>query len=330
MCKVDAGAGADGWMPFGPRQPADPQPGIIIAGDIRRVYALPAQILIQSPTLFLPVVTLLGLIVGSFLNVLVHRLPIMLEANWRRECEEFLGSRPQPEEARPGFNLFFPHSHCPHCQHRIRAYENIPVISFLLLRGKCSDCKQPISLRYPAIEIITAAVSLLVAAKFGPGWQAVWGLVLSWCLIALSAIDIDRHLLPDAIVLPFIWLGLFLSLFDVFCDSRSGIIGAIAGYLSLWSVFQLFKLITGKEGMGFGDFKLLALFGAWLGWQSLLLIVLLSSLVGTFAGVTMIVLLKQDRSVPIPFGPYLGVAGWVAMMWGDEITASYFRLAGIH
>lgn len=238
--------------------------------------------------------------------------------------------KPSSEEPRPKFNLAFPRSHCPHCQHSIRAYENIPVISYALLGGKCSQCKAKISLRYPLIEILTALVSLLVAWRFGPTWQTVCGLALSWSLISLSAIDLDRHLLPDAIVLPFIWLGLFLSLFDVFCDSRSGIIGAIAGYLSLWSVFQLFKLATGKEGMGFGDFKLLALFGAWLGWQSLLLIVLLSSLVGTFAGVLMIVLLKQDRSVPIPFGPYLGIAGWIAMMWGDEITASYFRLAGIH
>ncbi len=274
-------------------------------------------------------VALFGLVVGSFLNVVVHRLPIMLEKTWRRDCEEYLGLKSSPEEPQLKFNLIFPHSHCPHCQHPVRAYENIPVISYVMLGGKCSQCKKNISLRYPIIEILTALVSLMVAWKFGPTWQAAGGLALSWSLICLSAIDMDRRLLPDAIVLPLIWLGLFISLFDIFADCRSSIIGAITGYLSLWLVFQLFKLFTGKEGMGYGDFKLLALFGAWFGWQNLLLIVLLSSMVGTIVGLMMIVFFKHDRTIPIPFGPYLGLAGWIAMLWGDEITASYFRLVGI-
>ena len=245
---------------------------------------------------------MVGLAVGSFLNVVVHRLPIMLEKSWRSECEEFLSKKTSLEESQPKFNLIFPHSHCPHCQHSIRAHENIPVISYLLLRGQCSQCKAKISLRYPIIETITALVSLIVAWKFGPTWQTVWGLALSWSLICLSAIDFDVRLLPDVIVLPFIWLGLFISLFGVYTDSHASIVGAIAGYMSLWLVFQVFKLVTGKEGMGYGDFKLLAMLGAWLGWQSLLLIALLSSLVGSIAGGLMIALFKQDRYTPIPSG----------------------------
>ena len=283
----------------------------------------------QNAGFFISFVALFGLVVGSFLNVVVHRLPIMLEKTWRRDCEEYLGLKSSPEEPQLKFNLIFPHSHCPHCQHPVRAYENIPVISYVMLGGKCSQCKKNISLRYPIIEILTALVSLTVAWKFGPTWQTAGGLALSWSLICLSAIDMDRRLLPDAIVLPLIWLGLFISLFDIFTDCRSSIIGAITGYMSLWSVFQLFKLFTGKEGMGYGDFKLLALFGAWFGWQNLLLIVLLSSMVGTIVGLMMIVFFKHDRTIPIPFGPYLGLAGWIAMLWGDEITASYFRLVGI-
>ncbi|PZN79403.1 MAG: prepilin peptidase [Candidatus Methylumidiphilus alinenensis] len=284
----------------------------------------------QNFAFFISFITVLGLVVGSFLNVVIHRLPIMLEKAWRNECEDFLELKPLNKEPQPKFNLAFPNSHCPHCQHSILPYENIPVISYLFLGGKCSQCKAKISLRYPLIEIITALVSLIVAWKFGASWQTVWGLVLSWSLICLSVIDIDVRLLPDAMVLPLIWLGLFLSLFGIYADSQSSIIGAIAGYMSLWTVFQAFKFITGKDGMGYGDFKLLALFGAWLGWQSLLLIVLLSSLVGAILGGVMIVFLKQDRSVPIPFGPYLGMAGWVAMLWGSELTDMYFRLAGIH
>ena len=286
--------------------------------------------LFQNSALFITSAALLGVIVGSFLNVVIHRLPIMLEKSWRHDCEEFMGLQSQAEAPQPRFDLIYPHSHCPQCHHPIRAYENIPVISYLWLGGKCSQCKVNISLRYPLIEILTAVISLAVAWTFGPTWQTVLGLGLSWSLISLSAIDIDRHWLPDAIVLPLIWLGLFLSLFDIFTDSRSSIIGSIAGYLSLWVIFQTFKLLTKKEGMGYGDFKLLALFGAWLGWQSLLLIVLLSSLVGTVVGIAMIVGCKHDRTVPIPFGPYLSMAGWIALLWGDQITTSYFHLVGIH
>lgn len=286
--------------------------------------------LFQNSALFITGAALFGLIVGSFLNVVIHRLPIMLEKSWRHDCEEFMGLQSQAESPQPRFDLIYPHSHCPQCRHPIRAYENIPVISYLWLGGKCSQCKVNISLRYPLIEILTAVISLAVAWTFGPTWQTVLGLGLSWSLISLSAIDIDRHWLPDAIVLPLIWLGLFLSLFGFFTDSRSSIIGTIAGYLSLWVIFQTFKLLTKKEGMGYGDFKLLALFGAWLGWQSLLLIVLLSSLVGTVVGIGMIVGCKHDRTVPIPFGPYLSMAGWIALLWGDQITTSYFHLVGIH
>ncbi len=284
---------------------------------------------LQITPIFISFVALLGLVVGSFLNVVIYRLPIMLDKTWRRDCEEFLGLDSSSELAKSTFNLIFPNSHCPHCNHPINAYENIPLISYLVLRGKCSDCNKTISLRYPIIEVLTALVSVVVAWKFGLTWQSGWGLVLSWCIICLSVIDIDRRLLPDAIVLPFIWLGLLVSVFDIFTDSQSSIIGAISGYMSLWVVFQVFKLITGKEGMGYGDFKLLAMFGAWFGWKYLLLILLLSSLVGTIAGVLMIAFLKQDRSIPIPFGPYLGLAGWIAMLWGDEITTSYLRFTGL-
>jgi len=285
---------------------------------------------LQNPPLLIIFITILGLVVGSFLNVVIYRLPIMLEKSWRNECEDFLGLNPISKEPQTKFNLAFPNSSCPHCQHSIRAYENIPVISYIFLGGKCSQCKGRISIRYPLIETITALASLIVAYKFGASWQTIWGLVLTWSLICLSMIDIDVRLLPDVIVLPFIWLGLFISLFGIFVDSQSSIIGAIAGYMSLWLVFQAFKLVTGKEGMGYGDFKLLAMFGAWLGWQSLLLIVLLSSLVGAVIGGVMIAFFKQDRSVPIPFGPYLGMAGWIAMLWGNELSSLYFHLAGIH
>lgn len=288
------------------------------------------EILASNSVFFIAVIALFGLMVGSFLNVVIHRLPIMLEQSWRDECEEFLGLKDAGEESRPAFNLVVPRSRCPHCQHGIRAHENIPVLSYLILGGKCSACKAPISPRYPLVEALTALVSAAVAWKLGPSWQTAWGLPLSWSLICLSAIDIDRRLLPDSITLPLLWLGLFASLFAVFVDSRSALIGAMAGYLSLWLVYQGFKLLTGKEGMGYGDFKLLAAFGAWLGWQSLLLVVLLSSLVGAFVGILLVVLRKQDRAAPIPFGPFLAAAGWIALLWGHEINAAYLRISGIH
>jgi leader peptidase (prepilin peptidase)/N-methyltransferase len=267
-------------------------------------------------------------VVGSFLNVVIYRLPVMMEKTWRSECEAFLGLKQTGAESGAAFNLVFPRSRCPHCQHPISARENIPLVSYMLLAGRCSQCRSPISLRYPLVELGTALVSALVAWKLGPSWQAAWALPLSWSLMCLSAIDIDQHLLPDSITLPLLWLGLFLSLFGVFTDSHSSIVGAIAGYLCFWLVFHAFKLLTGKEGMGYGDFKLLAMFGAWLGWQHLPMIVLLSSLVGAVIGVVMILVFKQDRSNPIPFGPFLGLAGWVALLWGDEITAAYLGVAG--
>ncbi len=271
----------------------------------------------------------IGLLVGSFLNVVIYRLPIMMEREWRQECEEFLElDIKRPANPEP-FNLIVPLSRCPHCQAPIRPYQNIPVLSYLLLRGQCANCKGKIALRYPLIEAFTALCSAVVAYHFGYTAALGWALLLTWALIALSFIDIDKQLLPDSITLPLLWLGLLLSLFEVFTDSQHSIIGAASGYLSLWLVYQLFKFATGKEGMGYGDFKLLALFGAWLGWQYLPLIVLLSSLVGAVIGISMVLFLGQDRRIPIPFGPYLAAAGWLALLWGDKLIAQYFTLIGL-
>jgi leader peptidase (prepilin peptidase)/N-methyltransferase len=272
---------------------------------------------------------IMGLLVGSFLNVVIYRLPIMMERAWRQECEEFLElDTAQTVEPEP-FNLIIPLSRCPHCQAAIRPHQNIPVLSYVCLRGKCANCKGSISIRYPLIEAFTGVCSALVAYHFGYGAALGWALLLTWALIALSFIDIDKQLLPDSITLPFLWLGLVLSLFDVFVDSHNSIIGAAAGYLSLWLVYQLFKFATGKEGMGYGDFKLLALFGAWLGWQYLPLIVLLSSLVGAVIGIAMVLFLGKDRQIPIPFGPYLAAAGWLSLLWGNEMIKGYFSLIGL-
>lgn len=281
-----------------------------------------------NPTVYLGFCTLLGLAVGSFLNVVVYRLPIMLERDWKSQCRELLGL-PEEETVQPTFNLAQPPSRCPQCGHRIKAWENIPVISFLFLRGRCAACQQPISLRYPIVEAFSGLLSLIVAWHFGVSWEAAAALLLTWVLIALSLIDFDHQLLPDSIVLPALWLGLLLSLFGIFSDSQAAIVGALAGYLSLWSVFHIFKLITGKQGMGHGDFKLLALFGAWLGWQYLFQIILLSSLVGAIVGVSMILFMGRDRSIPIPFGPYLATAGWISMLWGQQINQLYFSWTGI-
>jgi len=272
-------------------------------------------------------VFVVGLMVGSFLNVVIHRLPLMMERDWKAQCMEYMGQAPTEEEH--GLGLARPRSRCPGCGHSIRIHENIPVLSYLWLRGKCSSCGKPISLRYPLIELLTAALSAVIAWHFGYGWQATAALLLTWALIALSMIDIDHQLLPDSITLPLLWLGLILSLFSVFADMRSALIGAVAGYLSLWSIYHLFKLLTGKEGMGFGDFKLLALLGAWMGWQSLPLIVLLSSAVGAVLGGAMIAFQGRDRHQPIPFGPYLAIAGWITLLWGDQISGSYLRWSGM-
>jgi len=281
----------------------------------------------QYPLFLIGVVCILGLLVGSFLNVVIYRLPVMMQADWRRECQEYL--QLPPDEAVAELNLMLPASHCPSCKTEIKAYQNIPVISYLLLGGKCGHCGVRIAVRYPLIEAFTGLCSAVVAWHFGYGWALAFALPLTWSLIALSFIDIDQQLLPDSITLPMLWLGLLLSMFDIYTNSHDAIIGAIAGYLSLWSVYQLFKLLTGKEGMGYGDFKLLALFGAWLGWQCLPLIILLSSLVGAIVGIAMIVFGKRDAGKPIPFGPYLAMAGWLAMLFGPELNALYLHTAGL-
>ncbi len=280
----------------------------------------------QNPAFFIGSVFVLGLMVGSFLNVVIHRLPLMMERDWQAQSRDYLGEPPVEEAT---LTLATPGSRCPHCGHRIRFYENIPVLSYLWLRGKCTSCQTSISTRYPLIELLTGVLSVVVAWHFGFGLQAGAALLLTWALIALSMIDVDHQLLPDTITLPLLWLGLALSLFPVFADMRSSLIGAIAGYLSLWIVYQLFKLVTGKEGMGFGDFKLLAALGAWMGWQALPVIVLLSSAVGALLGGAMIAMQGRDRAQPIPFGPYLAIAGWIALLWGEQISDAYLRWSGM-
>ncbi len=286
-----------------------------------------ASLLQSNPTLFITLTGILGLITGSFLNVVIYRLPVMMEKSWRVQCHEFLEMEP-PAEQEP-FNLILPASRCPHCQTPIRPYQNIPVISYLLLRGKCANCQAPIAIRYPIIEALTGIASALVAWRFGFGYETLFALLLTWSLIALSCIDIDHQLLPDDITQPMLWLGMLLSLFSLYSTPEESIIGAIAGYMTLWTVYQAFKLLTGKEGMGYGDFKLLALFGAWLGWQMLPVIILLSSLVGAVVGISMILFMKHDHAKPIPFGPYLAAAGWLAMLWGDRINQLYLQYTGL-
>jgi leader peptidase (prepilin peptidase)/N-methyltransferase len=266
---------------------------------------------------------ILGLLVGSFLNVVIHRLPKMMERDWHDQCAELRGEETTESEA---LSLVRPRSRCPNCGHAITAFENIPILSWLVLRGRCSDCRTPISVRYPIVEALTGALTAYAAVHFGFGWTAAGAIVLIWCLIALTFIDFDTQLLPDSITLPLLWAGLLINLSGTFTDLPSSVLGAIIGYLSLWSVYWGFKLTTGKEGMGYGDFKLLAALGAWLGWQMLPLIILLSSLVGAVVGVALIVLAKQGRNVPIPFGPYLAAAGLLALFWGKELTQSYLRL----
>jgi leader peptidase (prepilin peptidase)/N-methyltransferase len=287
------------------------------------------SILLNSPYILSALAGIIGLMVGSFLNVVIYRLPIMMQRNWKKDCMEYLELSQEETPGTEPFNLAFPLSHCPNCNAPIKPHQNIPVISYLFLKGKCAQCRTPISARYPVIEAFTAVTSAIVAWHFGYSPQTVFALVLTWSLIALSGIDIDHHLLPDSITLPALWLGLFLSLFALFTDAHSSIIGAIAGYLALWAVYHLFKLVTGKEGMGYGDFKLLALFGAWLGWQSLPVIILLSSLVGSVIGIAMVVLVNRDHRIPIPFGPYLAMAGWIALLWGHDINQLYLTNVGL-
>jgi len=275
---------------------------------------------------------LFGLLVGSFLNVVAYRVPIMMERAWRDQCKELESeSITAPPHEGQVFNLWTPRSACPSCGTVVAAHHNVPVVSYLLLRGRCGHCNARISLRYPIIEAAAAMLALVVVWVLGPTWQAVAALPLTWALLALSVIDIDRQLLPDNMTLPLMWAGLLLSLVTVdggalLIDVRSSLIGAAAGYLSLWGVYQLFKLVTGKEGMGYGDFKLLAALGAWLGWQVLPLIILLSAAVGAIVGIAGVLILGRSRQLPIPFGPYLAAAGWIALLWGDQLITQYGQL----
>jgi len=276
-----------------------------------------------QPSYFYLGCMLLGLLVGSFLNVVIHRLPKMMEREWFAQCAELRGEEVPATEA---FNLVVPRSCCPKCGHQISAWENIPVISYLFLAGKCSACKTRISLRYPLVEILTGALSGYAAWHFGPSWGAVGAVLFVWAIVALTFIDFDTQLLPDSITLPLLWIGLLFNLNGTYTDLGSAVVGAVAGYLALWSVYWSFKLITGKEGMGYGDFKLLAAIGAWVGWQMLPLTILASSLVGAIVGIGLIVFTKHGRNVPIPFGPYLAAAGVIALFWGKPLTQQYLGL----
>lgn len=281
---------------------------------------------------------LLGLIIGSFLNVVVYRLPIMLERECKEQAISFLKSYENPEDANDSanleqhenkttpFNLITPNSSCPHCKHEIKAHENIPVLSFILLKGKCSKCKQAISWRYPLVELLTATLSVILAFHFGFSWQLAAALIFTYALICLALIDFDTQLLLDSITLPLLWLGLLINSKQLFVPLEDAVLGVVAGYLSLWSVFWLYKFFTGKEGMGFGDFKLMALFGAWMGWQFIPLIILLSSISGAVLGSSYLLITKGDHNKSIPFGPYLAVAGWISLLWGEQIVHQYFYL----
>jgi len=281
------------------------------------------------PAAFPWIAVLFGLAVGSFVNVTIYRFPVMLERQWRNQCHELLNAGQQPPSPPERFDLAVPRSRCPHCGHAIEPLENIPVLSYLWLKGKCSACKKPISWRYPFVELLAGCLAGLIAWRFGFSMAALAGLVITWSLIALTFIDIDRQLLPDDITLPLLWAGLLLNVFSVFAPLASAVIGAAAGYTSLWAVYQVFKIITGKEGMGYGDFKLFAVFGAWLGWQNLPLVILLASFLGAIIGITFMLFSGHDRRVPIPFGPFLCVAGWIALMWGDTLTRFYLQFARI-
>ncbi|MCP5158788.1 MAG: prepilin peptidase [Gammaproteobacteria bacterium] len=285
------------------------------------------ELLAGSPTLLVFVSVLLGLLVGSFLNVVIHRLPLMMEREWRGQCAELLG-QPTPDSAQPTLNLWRPRSRCPHCGHLISAMENIPLLSYAWQRGRCTHCHAGISIQYPLVEATSGLLAGIVAWRFGFGWPTAAALIFTWMLLAASIIDLRHQLLPDDLTLPLLWLGLGVALFGLFADLPSAVLGAMAGYLSLWSVYQLFRLLTGKEGMGFGDFKLLAALGAWTGWQYLVTIVILSSLVGAFCGLALILFQKRDHRMPMPFGPFLAAAGWIALLWGEAINGAYLRWLG--
>ena len=275
----------------------------------------------SSHVAFSSLAIVLGLIVGSFLNVVIHRLPKMMERAWQDQCAELRGGQPPPPDE--PYNLMVPRSACPSCGEAISATQNIPVVSYILLRGRCANCKAAIGLRYPLVELGTGLISGFIAWHFGPGPSAVAAVVFFWALVALSCIDFDTQLLPDSITLPLLWLGLLVNISTTFIDLVSAVLGAVAGYLVLWTVYWLFKLVTGKEGMGYGDFKLLAAIGAWIGWQMLPLVILLSAGVGALIGIGLIIVVRHGRNVPIPFGPYLAIAGLVALLWGPGIMRAY-------
>ena len=278
------------------------------------------DLLQHSPLSFIAFSTVLGLIVGSFLNVVIHRMPKMMEREWAEQCASLRG---EELPAAAPYNLVIPRSACPSCGHRISAWENIPVISWLILRGRCASCAAPISVRYPLVEAVTGVLSGFAAWHYGFGLAGFAALLLVWALVALTFIDFDTQLLPDDITLPLLWLGLLFNSADAFTDLKSAVIGAVAGYLALWSVYWMFKLIMKKEGMGYGDFKLLAAIGAWFGWIMLPLVILLSSLVGAIVGVVLMVAAKRGRNVPMPFGPYLAGGALVALFWGEAIMRAY-------
>lgn len=277
----------------------------------------------DTPNFFILFITIIGLMIGSFLNVVIYRLPEMMKRNWLQQCAELRG---EIIESQPTFNLVTPRSACIHCGHKITALENIPIISYFVLRGRCSQCQAHISLRYPAVEAITAFMSGFVAWCFGFSFITIAALILVWALIALAIIDLNTQLLPDDITLPLLWLGLLVNMDNGFTDIHSAIIGAVAGYLSLWLIYWGFKIITGKEGMGYGDFKLLSAIGAWLGWNMLPLVILSSSLVGASVGIGLIIAAKLKKNIPIPFGPYLVGGALIALFWGEELNYAYLGL----
>ncbi len=286
-----------------------------------------------APGMFIAILAISGLFIGSFLNVVIHRLPKMMEQEWRAQCIDVLGIDVPGLEAVPGsagrhYSLSRPRSECPHCGHVISPVENIPVVSFLWQRGRCRACHRPISWRYPTVEISSAVLVTAVAWHFGCGFQALAASVLTLALLCLAFIDLDTQYLPDSITLPILWLGIACNLYGVFTPLEASVIGAIAGYLCLWLVYHAFKLLTKKEGMGHGDFKLLALLGAWMGWQALPAIVILSSLLGSIVGIGLIVMRGRDKNLPMPFGPYLAGAGWITLIWGAELSENYFRFLG--
>ncbi|NVK54784.1 MAG: prepilin peptidase [Alteromonadaceae bacterium] len=279
---------------------------------------------LSHPWFFYTLAGIVSLMVGSFLNVVIYRLPIMMERDWQREYHSYF----TPNEAPPHterFDLVKPDSTCPQCGHKIRYWENIPVISYVLLGRRCSQCKTVISFRYPAVELITAIMSVWIAVHFGPSLAALTGIVLTWLLVAMTFIDLDKMILPDQLTLPLLWIGLLASTDTVFVTPTDAILGAAIGYFILWSIYWAFKLLTGKEGMGYGDFKLLAALGAFTGWQGLLIIILLSSFVGAAFGIVMMLRQKQGKDLAIPFGPYLAIAGWLTLLYQDIITTTYFN-----